>query len=118
MHSARSFNTVAFIPPSCMVIAARTFKVVDVVVGDGAAADVGSTCTMKYVGTLADGSKFDSAANFSFVLGAGEGESCLSLSLSLAHSRSLSRYVSLYSRWRRYVVPVIGHTSLRKHSID
>ena len=35
-------------------------------------AEVGSEVNMAYIGMLADGSKFDSASTFKFVLGAGE----------------------------------------------
>lgn len=44
----------------------------DVLVGDGDEAVSGSTCTMKYVGTLVDGTKFDSASKFTFTIDAGE----------------------------------------------
>ena len=40
--------------------------------GNGVACEVGDTVDMKYVGKLADGTKFDSAAHFKFTLGAGE----------------------------------------------
>ena len=40
--------------------------------GAGARAEVGSEVTMKYRGTLEDGSEFDAASRFDFTLGAGE----------------------------------------------
>lgn len=50
-------------------------KVVDTKVGTGAVAENGDTVTVNYVGTLDDGTKFDSSIDrnqpFSFTLGAG-----------------------------------------------
>jgi FKBP-type peptidyl-prolyl cis-trans isomerase FkpA len=47
-----------------------------ITVGDGKEAKAGATVTVHYVGTLTDGSKFDSSRDrgqgFSFVLGGGE----------------------------------------------
>ena len=40
--------------------------------GSGAAAEAGDEVDMAYVGTLLDGSQFDRAAHFKFVLGGGE----------------------------------------------
>eukprot|EP00873_Tetraselmis_striata_P000706 jgi/Tetstr1/420970/TSEL_012030.t1 len=51
----------------------EALQVEDVTVGGGEAAAAGDECTMSYEGTLAaDGSAFDSAARFTFTLGAGE----------------------------------------------
>ncbi|MFH1161826.1 MAG: FKBP-type peptidyl-prolyl cis-trans isomerase [Candidatus Jorgensenbacteria bacterium] len=51
-------------------------KINDLVVGAGAEAKVGQTVTVNYVGTLVDGTKFDSSYDrgqpFSFSLGAGQ----------------------------------------------
>jgi peptidylprolyl isomerase len=51
-------------------------SVVDVVVGTGAEATAGKTVSVHYVGTLTDGSKFDSSRDrgepFQFRLGAGQ----------------------------------------------
>ena len=53
--------------------AEETVDIVDVSEGEGRQAGAGDTCTMSYTGTLAtSGNKFDSAAKFSFTLGAGE----------------------------------------------
>ncbi len=53
-----------------------TFIMKDEVVGTGAEASVGDTVSVNYVGTLSDGTKFDSSYDrgtpFSFVLGAGQ----------------------------------------------
>ncbi|PIR89420.1 MAG: peptidylprolyl isomerase [Candidatus Harrisonbacteria bacterium CG10_big_fil_rev_8_21_14_0_10_40_38] len=55
---------------------ATELKVEDITVGNGAEATNGSTLTVNYVGTLADGSKFDSSYDrgvpFEFTLGAGQ----------------------------------------------
>jgi FKBP-type peptidyl-prolyl cis-trans isomerase FkpA len=55
---------------------AEALKIEDVQVGTGAAAEAGKKVTVHYVGTLTDGSKFDSSRDrgqgFSFRLGAGE----------------------------------------------
>ena len=51
-------------------------KIEDVVVGTGAEAKSGDTVTVNYLGTLLDGTKFDSSYDrnqpFSFVLGTGQ----------------------------------------------
>jgi FKBP-type peptidyl-prolyl cis-trans isomerase len=53
-----------------------TVGVVDLVVGTGATAATGDTVTVNYVGTLTNGTKFDSSYDrnqpFTFVLGAGQ----------------------------------------------
>lgn len=53
-----------------------SLQIEDVRVGDGAEATQGKTVTVHYVGTLTDGSKFDSSRDrgqgFSFRLGAGQ----------------------------------------------
>lgn len=53
----------------------ENFKIEDVKVGEGAEAVKGSEITVHYVGTLDDGTKFDSSRDrgtpFSFVLGSG-----------------------------------------------
>jgi hypothetical protein len=50
-----------------------TVSIVDVLIGSGATAEPGRTCTLTYRGTLAEGgAQFDAAAKFSFELGAGE----------------------------------------------
>lgn len=53
----------------------QNFKINDVMVGAGAEAKNGETATVNYVGTLDDGTKFDSSYDrkqpFSFTLGAG-----------------------------------------------
>jgi len=55
---------------------ADALRVEDVQVGNGAVAVAGKTVTVHYVGTLTDGSKFDSSRDrgrgFSFKLGAGD----------------------------------------------
>lgn len=54
----------------------QNLKINDVVVGTGAEAKNGETVTVNYVGTLTDGTKFDSSYDrkqpFSFTLGAGQ----------------------------------------------
>ena len=54
----------------------QNLKIEDVVVGTGAEAQNGETVTVNYVGTLDDGTKFDSSYDrnqpFSFLLGAGK----------------------------------------------
>ena len=45
--------------------------IVEVKQGDGPAAASGDTVVMKYKGTLADGSKFDSGSGFTFTIDAG-----------------------------------------------
>lgn len=47
-------------------------QVTDIKVGDGAVAAPGDTLTVSYVGTLQDGSTFDSNDHFSFVVGTGQ----------------------------------------------
>ena len=53
-----------------------TVGVVDLVVGTGATAAIGDTVTVNYVGTLTNGTKFDSSYDrnqpFTFLLGAGQ----------------------------------------------
>ncbi len=53
----------------------QNLKITDITVGTGATAQNGDTVTVNYVGTLDDGTKFDSSYDrhqpFSFVLGAG-----------------------------------------------
>lgn len=55
---------------------ATELKVVDIVVGTGAEAVAGRTVSVHYVGTLTDGTKFDSSRDrgtpFSFLLGSGQ----------------------------------------------
>jgi len=55
---------------------AEALKIEDVQVGTGAVAEAGKKVTVHYVGTLTNGSKFDSSRDrgqgFSFRLGAGE----------------------------------------------
>ena len=54
----------------------ENLKINDIVVGTGAEAKAGNMVTVNYVGTLDNGSKFDSSYDrhepFSFTLGAGE----------------------------------------------
>ena len=49
-----------------------TVGIEEVVFGAGPAAARGHTLTMSYEGMLEDGTRFDTASNFKFVLGAGE----------------------------------------------
>ena len=55
---------------------ATELKVTDIVVGTGAEAVAGKTVSVHYVGTLTDGTKFDSSRDrgtpFSFLLGSGQ----------------------------------------------
>lgn len=55
---------------------ATELKVIDIVVGTGAEAVAGKTVSVHYVGTLTDGTKFDSSRDrgtpFSFLLGSGQ----------------------------------------------
>ena len=44
----------------------------DIKEGVGAVASSGSQCTMGYIGTLKDGTKFDSSSKFTFTIDAGE----------------------------------------------
>merc|ERR1711916_210832 len=47
-------------------------KYIDVQEGKGKAASNGRSCTLKYIGKLSNGKKFDSGKRFTFRLGAGE----------------------------------------------
>jgi FKBP-type peptidyl-prolyl cis-trans isomerase len=61
---------------SCSVEPEGSLEITDIVVGKGAEAVAGKTVTVHYVGTLTNGTKFDSSRDrgtpFSFVLGAGK----------------------------------------------
>ena len=61
---------------SGMPTGATSLEIVDLTVGTGATAVNGDTVTVNYVGTLTNGSKFDSSIDrgqpFTFVLGAGQ----------------------------------------------
>ena len=69
-------TTTAQITPGPVVTLAGGLKVQDLVVGTGVEAKNGKTMTVHYVGTLENGTKFDSSVDrgqpFNFTLGAGE----------------------------------------------
>jgi hypothetical protein len=72
-QTKQTFAVVGHTPTAAPV--GEQLEVIDVKVGDGDTAEVGAECTMKYVGTLEDGTRFDAAPSFKFTLGAGEGAS-------------------------------------------
>ena len=67
---------------------ATKLEIVDLTVGTGATAVNGDTVTVNYVGTLTNGTKFDSSIDrgqpFTFVLGAGK-------VIALVHRREVGR---------------------------
>eukprot|EP00037_Helgoeca_nana_P021570 m.217614 g.217614 ORF g.217614 m.217614 type:complete len:190 (+) comp25694_c0_seq5:169-738(+) len=69
-QTKQTFAVVGHTPTAAPV--GEQLEVIDVKVGDGDTAEVGAECTMKYVGTLEDGTRFDAAPSFKFTLGAGE----------------------------------------------
>lgn len=62
--------------PGAVITLAGGLKIQDIVVGTGEEAKNGRTLSMHYVGTLENGTKFDSSLDrgqpFSFIIGAGE----------------------------------------------
>jgi len=69
-QNKQSFEVVGFTAsaPKAVEVVGMTDKKV----GDGEEAVSGSQCIMKYIGTLEDGTKFDSASKFTFTIDAGE----------------------------------------------